>query len=363
MKFAVQKTYFNPRLEYYTNELVREFQQATNEIVHVKDELKFVLNVTDIHAPKSYKRKHQQEMVITMLLLDEQVADIRNACFAALVKTLSNMVLAVLPAKGDPTESDVYYTTPESGFVCLPFDTKRIYQCILPLISSHFVLRNKIEVELPESKLIESSEINELVKFAHALGKLGHLPAPFPLEKYLDAYLIRQLFRLYEMKGLSYGNLSVRSTYPGFNGHSFWMTARGSDKANLQKPGHDILLVTGYDKDEQQMKVSVPPDYDPRVRVSVDAIEHFMIYSAFPGVGAIVHIHAWMNDILSTTQNYPCGTFELAKSVVELLKTAPVPEQAVVGLKNHGLTITGHSLTDVFSRIKGKLQTKVPMFE
>jgi len=363
MKFGVQKTYHNPKLDYFVDEMVKEFHRAEHETVHIKDELNFVMNVTDIQAPKSYKRKHQQEMVITIVLLDEQVADIKNACFAALVRSLSNMVLAVHPAERDIKNSDVYYITPEAGFVSLPFDTKRIYQCILPVISSHFVLRNKIDVDLPESNLIKSSEINELVKYARRLGKLGHLPAPFPLEKYLDACLIRQLFRLYEMKGLSYGNLSVRSTFPGFNGHSFWMTARGSDKANLQKPGHDILLVTGYDKDEQQMQVSVPPDYDPRVRVSVDAIEHFMIYSAFPGVGAIVHIHAWMKDIASTTQNYPCGTFELARSVVEIIKSAPVPEQAVVGLKNHGLTITGRSLTDIFSRIRGQLQTNVPMFE
>ena len=141
------------------------------------------------------------------------------------------------------------------------------------------------------------------------------------------------------------------------------MTARGSDKAHLKKVGYDILLVSGYDSAVQQMKVSVPPDHDPRVRVSVDAIEHYMIYSTFPKVGAIVHIHAWMDEAVSTRQNFPCGTYELAKSVVELLQTTDTPERAVIGLKNHGLTITGLSLLDIFSRVKGKLKTRVPMFE
>jgi hypothetical protein len=34
----------------------------------------------------------------------------------------------------------------------------------------------------------------------------------------------------------------------------------------------------------------------------------------------------------------------------------------VVGLKNHGLTITGITLDDIFDRIRGKLRTEVPMF-
>ena len=68
------------------------------------------------------------------------------------------------------------------------------------------------------------------------------------------------------------------------------------------------------------MLVSVPQLYDPRIRVSVDAIEHYMIYREFPETGAIVHVHAWIDDVLCTTQSYPCGTSELAENVVELLK-------------------------------------------
>jgi len=141
------------------------------------------------------------------------------------------------------------------------------------------------------------------------------------------------------------------------------MTARGADKANLHQLGKDILLVTGYDRKNQLMEVSVPKDYDPRVRVSVDAIEHFMIYSTFPEVGAIVHIHAWIDGVVSTIQNFPCGTYELAQSVVDLLKKTKKPEQAEVGLKNHGLTITGLTLSEIFERIKDRIQITVPMFE
>jgi ribulose-5-phosphate 4-epimerase/fuculose-1-phosphate aldolase len=108
------------------------------------------------------------------------------------------------------------------------------------------------------------------------------------------------------------------------------------------------------------MILSVPKNVTPR-RVSVDAIEHFMIYREHPSVGAIIHVHAWMDDIVSTHVNFPCGTRELAVAVADLVRQAPDPSRAVVGLKNHGLTITGHSLREIFARIDGKIIPQVPM--
>ena len=72
------------------------------------------------------------------------------------------------------------------------------------------------------------------------------------------------------------------------------------------------------------MRISVAPGIEPR-RVSVDAIEHWMIYQAHPDVGAILHVHAWMEDIAATDINYPCGTQELAESVAELIDSRAGP--------------------------------------
>jgi len=99
---------------------------------------------------------------------------------------------------------------------------------------------------------------------------------------------------------------------------------------------------------------------EPR-RASVDAIEHWMIYTNHPEVGAIVHIHAWMEGVPTTEINYPCGTLQLAKAVAEQIIRAEDPSRAVVGLKNHGLTITGRDLDDIFERIEGKIIPQVPM--
>ena len=100
--------------------------------------------------------------------------------------------------------------------------------------------------------------------------------------------------------------------------------------------------------------------FEPR-RVSVDAIEHWMIYREHPQVGAIIHVHAWMEGIAATDVNYPCGTEELARSVAELVRQAPDPDHAVVGLRNHGITVTGPSLEEILDRIEPKVLRQVPM--
>jgi ribulose-5-phosphate 4-epimerase/fuculose-1-phosphate aldolase len=138
------------------------------------------------------------------------------------------------------------------------------------------------------------------------------------------------------------------------------MSASGVDKSNLKEIGRDILLVKDYDPDQNAMVLSVPPHVEPR-RVSVDAIEHWMIYREHPEVGAILHVHAWMEGSPSTEFNYPCGTYELGIAVADIVRESQVPAEAVVGLKNHGLTIVGRSMDDIFQRVEGKLYQPVPM--
>jgi ribulose-5-phosphate 4-epimerase/fuculose-1-phosphate aldolase len=166
---------------------------------------------------------------------------------------------------------------------------------------------------------------------------------------------LRRIKRLYSIGGLSYGNLSARK-----DEHRFWMSASGVDKSKLDEPGRDILLVSGYDAARGAIVLSVPPDIEPR-RVSVDAIEHWMIYRANPEVRALLHIHAWVEGIDATEINYPCGTAELAESVGALVAAAPDPAHAVVGLRNHGITATGSSLTEILERIEPSLLPQVPM--
>ena len=72
-------------------------------------------------------------------------------------------------------------------------------------------------------------------------------------------------------------------------------------------------------------------------------------------------MHAWIPGVEATEFNFPCGTAELATAVAEIIRRAPEPGRAIVGLKNHGLTITGPSLDDIFGRIEPVIETQIPM--
>ena len=65
--------------------------------------------------------------------------------------------------------------------------------------------------------------------------------------------------------------------------------------------------------------------------------------------------------IAATDVNYPCGTAELAQSVAALIAASPEPGRAVVGLRNHGITATGASLTEILDRTEPRLLRQVPM--
>ena len=80
----------------------------------------------------------------------------------------------------------------------------------------------------------------------------------------------------------------------------------------------------------------------------------------FPEIGAIVHVHAWLEGVDATQQSWPCGTVELAEEVLALVERQPDPAQAEVGLRNHGLTLTGAGLPEIFARVEGRLVREVP---
>jgi ribulose-5-phosphate 4-epimerase/fuculose-1-phosphate aldolase len=238
-----------------------------------------------------------------------------------------------------------------------------MYRSIIPIAGAHFATENLFCFDLPKEYWTLSAVAREICHYGKELEQMGVLPVPFPLNEVLTDEGRRQLYKIYGITGASYGNLSARERIPVLGETTFWMTGRGVNKARLSTVGKDVFLVKRFDHEHGVAHLSVPPQTNPQGRVSVDAVEHAMIYETFPEVGAIVHAHAWMDGIQCTRQNYPCGTHELAQEVLELLQKTPDPTHCVVGLKNHGLTITGESLAEIFCRIRGRLKTQVEMFE
>ena len=366
MKFALIQNDFRLHRDAVAAAVVQACLAHGHVLSGPDDGIRFVLNLPDPAAPRAFRRRAQSVFVFSFIALDRRPANLRALCYETLVRTLSNVLLCAVPrdeTAGPAPGSgwDVYCTTPEAGFYALPVEGERIYERLAPIAGAHFAIGNSLAFDLPERLWETSPIVEELKTYGRELDSLGVLPAPFPLRDFLSEDQIRHIYAIFEMTGLSYGNLSAREAVPEAGPSAFWMTARGVDKARLAKVGKDLLLVSGIDAGTGQVRLSLPPGCWPRARVSVDAVEHELIYRTFPEVGAIVHVHAWMDGVPSTHQNYPCGTRELAEDVVALLRTTPSPGRAAVGLKNHGLTLTGPCLEDIFSRLRGRLRTQVEM--
>jgi hypothetical protein len=316
-----------------------------------------VLSLIDPESPKPFRRGSRGTYVVGVFERREHPEPIEEslkADYPMLLRALANIVLDYVPGQG------AWFTTMERGHYGVHAETeeelaRRVVERLVPLASSRLVIDNEFRTDL-EPELWDGDEITESIRQAGVrLGKLNLLPNPFPIEDLLSERELRHVKRLYGIGGLSYGNLSARK-----DERRFWMSASGVDKTKLEVPGRDILLVSGYDAERGRMILSVPPGIEPR-RVSVDAIEHWMIYQEHPGVGAIVHVHAWVDGIEATDVNYPCGTEELARSVAELVRRSPDPDHAIVGLRNHGITVTGPSLEEILDRIEPRVRREVPM--
>lgn len=313
---------------------------------------RLVLNQITAENPRPYRRKAQGTLVISFLETAQMPPDPIASLYPYLVRALSNQMVLYVPGEG------AHFLTLELGHYLEPDGpgfAKRVYERIRPIASSTLVVNNRFDPDL-EPELWQGDELTRALSRAGAkLAEWDLLPAPFPIEEILSPEDLRHVKRLYGIGGLSYGNLSVRK-----DAKRFWMSASGVDKGNMREVGRDFLLVKDYDARENLMALSVPPGIEPR-RVSVDAIEHWMIYREHPAVGAIIHVHAWMEEAPATQFNYPCGSYQLAEAVAEKVREAKDPSRAIVGLKNHGLTITGRSLDDILERIEGRLLKTVPM--
>ena len=363
----------SPLLERFVGRLEREMAMAGYQAVgRPGPDTRVVLHVLDANDPKPYRRKEAPTFVIAIGELPEPPADLDTLLrvgYPLLVRGLANLSVMV---SDTPDGLAVRFVTLEQGTYGvgpgLDDDelVRRVFARIEPLASSRLVIANDFVPDLPEPLWDGDDETRQMLRAGRALDELDLLPAPFPLEEILPPRDLRHVMLLFGIGGLSYGNASIRyrgngiAGVPDADGPVYWMSASGVDKSDLRVVGEHILLVRGYDRARDTMVLSVPPNVTPK-RVSVDAIEHWMIYREHPDVGAILHVHGWIDGTVSTDVNYPCGTVQLAGAVAELVRAAPDPARAVVGLRNHGLTITGASLDEIFDRVGDQIVARVPM--
>jgi hypothetical protein len=360
MKFSFTGNHDSDRYRWFADGIRDAMSRQGHEWTEDPEDALLVANFFDPGEPKPFRRNAQAVFVFSVTASDEPLEHAIYTVYPWLVRSLSNLVITLVDEGG--VEPTAHFLTPEQGHYTVSGDKplgeyfEEVYRRIHPLATSRLVINNRYDRDLPR----ELWDGDDITRSIHMAGKhlddLDLLPTPFPMDKVLPERDQRHIKRLYGMGGLSYGNISARKDET-----TFWMSASGVDKANLTEIGRDILLVKDYDPDGNAMILSVPESVEEPRRVSVDAIEHWMVYREHPGVGAIIHVHAWMDGIDATEFVYPCGTYELGKAVADKVRQAPDPNRCVVGLKNHGVTITGESIEEIFERVEGKLVQPVPM--
>jgi ribulose-5-phosphate 4-epimerase/fuculose-1-phosphate aldolase len=328
------------------------------DAVALGPDVRVILNAVPADAPRSFRRRSKDIFVVGLAELDDRPDDMLQAGYSLLVRSLSNVFI---PMVRDASGTEAHFITMEQGFHRFDHDGDdgaffdAVVERLVPLAESRLVIENEFVPDLPRDLWDGDEHTAAISRAGRRMGELNLLPAPWPIDELLSPEDLRHVMRLFGIGGLSYGNASARH-----DGDRFWMSASGVDKSHLNDVGTEILLVTGYDPSTGVVRLSVPPKVRPR-RVSVDAIEHLTIYREHPEVGGILHVHGWMAGAVSTEVVYPCGTEELALEVAELVRQSPDPSRAVIGLKNHGLTITGHSLDEILERVGPDIVRRVPM--
>ncbi len=333
-------------------------QRERRRDVRVDPGVRVVINAVEAEHPISFRRRSKEIFVVGVAEVPAHADEMLAAGYSLLVRTLSNVFI---PIARDEGGTDAYFITMEQGFHRISHDHddtaffEAVVERILPLAESRLVIDNEFIPDLAPDLWNGDEHTAELFRAGQRLAELDLLPAPWPIDELLSPADLRHVQRLFGIGGLSYGNASARHA-----GDTFWMSASGVDKSHLQEIGREILLVTGYDQARGVIRLSVPPGVKPR-RVSVDAIEHLTIYREHPEVGAILHVHGWVTGAPSTEAVYPCGTEELAREVAGLVRDSPDPARAIIGMKNHGVTITGSSLDEILERVGPHIVRRVPM--
>jgi ribulose-5-phosphate 4-epimerase/fuculose-1-phosphate aldolase len=365
--FAHHGTPTSPLVAWFTAGVARVMAAAGYEPrPEPGPDVQVVLHVLDLAHPRPYRRKHAPTFVVAVAGVEARPDDLLRTGYPVLVRGLANLAVLVTDTRGC---RGAHFVTLEQGTYTVEHTGSddaffaAVFERVEPLASSRLVIANEFRPDLAVELGTGDEQTRQIARAGERLAALDLLPAAFPIEEILSERDLRHVKLLYGIGGLSYGNVSARRQPPTDSGYGpeFWMSASGVDKANLRRIGQDVLLVRGYDAGHDTMILSVPPDVAPN-RVSVDAIEHWMIYRGHPDVGAIVHVHAWIEGTPATEISYPCGTVELAEAVADLVRQAPEPTRAVVGQRNHGLTITGLDLDEIFARIDGRIVRNVPMY-
>jgi L-ribulose-5-phosphate 4-epimerase len=146
-----------------------------------------------------------------------------------------------------------------------------------------------------------------------------------------------------DKKGIGFGNISIRKK--GSNHFYITGSATGSLK-NLDD--HHYCLVTGYNLEENTLACTGP------IKASSESMSHAAIYSASPGMSAVIHIHhnffwsSLLNRVPTTSKGAEYGTPEMALEIIRLLKEPGTLEGRIIIMGGHkdGIILFGKDMDE-----------------
>jgi len=306
-----------------------------------------VLAHIDPLDPKLYLRPDTGVFVVALLRQPRPPENIEAFALEWIVRSLAHLVIVVAGPEASP---ETYVRTLDRSLehISAPAWSPRLFAQLLDrmrLLDVHLVLDNIFDRDL-EAELREGgAALPAMRRAALRLAEVGGLSAGPSVAEMLSHQEQRHLERLFQGSRFSYGNLSLRQ-----DEQRFWMSTSGVDWQHVEMVGRDVQLVKGYDAPSRALLVSVPTGVRPR-RVSADALTHHLIYRGNPAIGAIVHLHAWLEDLQAVAPDYARGSLERAQSIATLVEASPDPLHAAIGIERHGVIMTGEDLDEILARV------------
>ena len=134
-----------------------------------------------------------------------------------------------------------------------------------------------------------------------------------------------------ELKGVGYGNLSVRT--PG----GFVITAtRTGGLASLRAEHYTEIVKVDVDRNAVEFKA-----VSEKTTPSSECMTHAMFYEADPAVGAVIHVHDlpfWqrlLGQVPTTAREVEYGTPGMAREIIRLYRESDLPRRKLAAMGGH----------------------------
>ena len=182
----------------------------------------------------------------------------------------------------------------------------------------------------------------------HFVGEFVFQPSILDeLNRWRERLFAIQLIGMYregELKGVGYGNISVRTA------GGFVITATRTGGLEKLGPQHYTEIV-GVDLERNTVEFRAE---SPAITPSAECMTHAAFYQAAPSIGAVIHVHQldfWrrlLNHVPTTAPEVAYGTTEMAHEFIRLYRETDLPSRKLAAMAGHeeGIISFGRDLDE-----------------